>query len=332
MSDPTSNATENAQSEPARLLRLSQVLGDALADARAAYDARVSGRQRGPISGLPSLDREIAQAFAPGVHGVHGNAGAGKTAFALQVAASCGFPCLYVTCEMAPAELLRRHAARATGTYLNRFKSGEMPPAEVERLYLQACEAAPDLAFLDATRTGAMAGHIIKCAQATQGSAHQVLVIVDSLQSWAEGERDAAAEASRGAIAGSEYESLNSAVKALRNVAHALKCPVLFISERNRDSMKSGGLNAGAGTRKIEYGTETVIDLDRDLDEEADGAGEVPITLRLSKNRHGAAGKKIPVVFHGALQRFREDAGRPSTPASSGYKGGTSKATSRRLV
>ncbi len=324
MSDPTSDSRENAQPEPARLLRLSQVLGNALQDARAAYDARVSGRQRGPVSGLPSLDREIAQAFAPGVHGVHGNAGAGKTAFALQVAANCGAPCLYVTCEMAPAELLRRHAARATGTYLNRFKSGEMPPGEVEKLYLQACEAAPDLAFLDATRTSATAGHIIQCAQATQGAAPQVLVIVDSLQSWAEG-------VSEGATA-SEYEGLNLAVKALRNVAHALKCPVLFISERNRDSMKSGGLNAGAGSRKIEYGTETVIDLDRDLDEEADGAGEVAITLRLSKNRHGAAGKKIPILFHGALQRFREDLGRPSTSSANGYKGGTSKGTARRIA
>jgi len=61
---------------------------------------------------------------------MHGQPGTGKTAFALQVAAQCGFPCLYVTCEMAPLELLRRHTARVTRTYLNRFKSGELSPRE----------------------------------------------------------------------------------------------------------------------------------------------------------------------------------------------------------
>jgi replicative DNA helicase len=71
--------------------------------------------------------------------------------------------------------------------------------------------------------------------------------------------------------------------------------------------MKKGGLNAGAGTRKLEYGASTVIDLTRDEEAREDAAGEVPVTLRLAKNRNGAAGKAIPVKFHGARQRFRED-------------------------
>jgi len=325
MSVSTSESRENLpEPQGPRLLRLGQVLDDALADARAAHEARVSGRLRGPVSGLPSLDREIANAFAPGVHGVHGNAGTGKTAFVLQVAANCGFPALVVTCEMAPAELLRRQAARATQTYLNRFKSGEMSPQEVEGLYLRACEASPDLALLDATREAATPEHILKCAQATQGDAPQMLVVVDSLQSWAEGMSEG--------MASGEYEALNHAIKALRNIALTLKCPVLFTSERNRDSMKSGGLNAGAGTRKIEYGTETVIDLNRAEGEMQNGAGEVSVTLKLSKNRHGAAGRDIRLLFHGALQRFQEeDTARSGASTSNAYKG-NSKVAPRRLV
>jgi replicative DNA helicase len=79
-----------------------------------------------------------------------------------------------------------------------------------------------------------------------------------------------------------------------------------MISERNRDSMKNGGLNAGAGTRKIEYQGETVIDLDRKSNAQEDGAGEVEVTLKLAKNRHGSVGKPIKLKFHGALQKFQE--------------------------
>ena len=38
---------------------------------------------------------------------------------------------------------------------------------------------------------------------------------------------------------------------------------VLAMSERNHASMNSGGTNAGAGTRRIEYCAETVSDLER---------------------------------------------------------------------
>ncbi len=37
-----------------------------------------------------------------------------------------------------------------------------------------------------------------------------------------------------------------------------------------------------------------------------DGAGEVDVTLKLVKNRNGAAGKAVPLKFNGALQSFRE--------------------------
>jgi replicative DNA helicase len=298
MSDPTSEPAKNSQSEPptARLLRLRDVVADVLRDADAAHEARVSGLPRGAVTGLESLDREMAGALAPGVHFIHGNAGAGKTAFALQAAAACQCPAMFVTCEMAPAELLRRHTARATKTYLGRLKSGEMTRADAERLTLQGIEAAPDLALVDATTAPAEFPFLCDAAQIVKGDAKHLLIVVDSLHSW-----------SGGLASGlPEYEALNAAVGDLQRLSRRLHCAVLIVSERNRASMKDGGLNAGAGTRKIEYGAETVLDLDRDLDAPEDGAGELVITLRIGKNRHGTAGKKIPLKFHGALQTFRE--------------------------
>jgi len=281
--------------ERAPLLRLSDALADFDRDADAAHTAKTTGVARGPQTGFEALDRALGYALAPGLHGVHGNAGAGKTAFALQLAARCGFPALFVSCEMAPGELLRRHTARETKTFLGKFKSGEFTPEHAHALALQAISKSPALCLMDATRALATPDYIRDCAREVQGDARGLLIVVDSLQSWSE---SLAGEAG-------EYETLNLAVKALRTLAHELNAPILFISERNRDSMKSGGLNAGAGSRKIEYGAETVLDLDRDMDAQQNGAGEVDILLRVAKNRHGAAGVALPLKFNGALQQFR---------------------------
>ncbi len=303
MSDPTSESAENRQAEKpneptARLMLLRDVLSDVRADADAAHESRLSGLPRGAITGLASFDRELSGTFSPGLHFIHGNAGAGKTAFALQTAADCQSPAMFVTCEMAPAELLRRHTARATQTYLNRLKSGEMTGADVQKLTLQAIEKAPALAFLDATSAAANIELLHDSAQIVKSDAKHLLIVIDSLHSWAGGL----------ALGLPEYEALNMAVSGLQRLSRRLSCAILIVSERNRDSMKSGGdgLNSGAGTRKIEYGAETVISLERKSETAPDGAGDVDVTLKLAKNRHGAAGKPIPLKFNGALQSFRE--------------------------
>src|SRR5262245_6513362 len=117
-----------------RLLRLGDLLDDWQADAQAVHDARVNGTPRGPLTGLATLDQQLGGALAPGLHILHGQPGIGKTAFGLQVAASCGCPALYLTLEMSPLELLRRIAARETDTFLGRFRTGELSPEESVRL------------------------------------------------------------------------------------------------------------------------------------------------------------------------------------------------------
>lgn len=292
---PSEYSTPNTEAAYPRLMRLGDLLGEWQADALAAHEARVNGLARGPVTGFATLDRELGGALCAGLHIVHGQPGAGKTAFTLQVAASCGCPCLYVTAEMAPLELLRRHTARATRTFLGRLKSGELSPADSLALARRACAEAPLLALCDATRSYAPPRWMRAAARATQGEQPHLLVIVDSLHSWAESAPSDAPE----------YETLNAGLVALRQLAHELNCPVLAVAERNRGAM-GGGLSAGAGTRKIEYGAETVLDLERDLTKREDAAGEVEITVKFAKNRHGAAGKKVELSFHGALQKFRE--------------------------
>jgi len=199
---------------------------------------------------------------------------------------------------MRPLELLRRITARVTDTFLGRLKSGELAPADSLALARAAAHSAPHLVLADATQAFADFNWIQTAALATQGQARHVLVIVDSLHSWAEGTP----------LIAPEYEVLNTAIAALRTLANALGCPILALAERNRISMKSGGMNAGAGTRKIEYGAETVIGLAEDTGKTAPIAplNETTAVLTVEKNRNGAAGQHVSLFFHGALQRFRE--------------------------
>jgi hypothetical protein len=122
-----------------------------------------------------------------------------------------------------------------------------------------------------------------------------LLVVIDSLHSWVDG-------------AGSdtpEYEALNAGLVSLRMLSTELDSPVLVVAERNRAGMAKGGLSAGAGTRKIEYGASLVLDLAREEDAREDREGDIEVTLTVVKNRAGAAGRKLPLRFNGAYQRFR---------------------------
>ena len=284
----------------ARFTRLSSLLDEWDADATARAEAKATGKPLGPKTGLYRLDQALGMALEPGLHHIHGNAGVGKTAFALQVAASCGCPCLYVTCEMRALELLRRLTARITSTFLDRFKSGEMTLAESAGKVREAVRVTPEMGILDATEAPATAQQIMNLAEAyfpQPPAPPHYLIIVDSLNSWVEG-----------AYPGlPEYEALNTALADLRKIAAHFKSPIFLINERNRASMSAGGLNAGAGSRKIEYGAESVIDLSKkEKDAKPDANGEIEVILKIEKNRNGVTGKPMELRFHGALQRYKE--------------------------
>lgn len=278
------------------LFRLGDLLSEWDTDAARRHTARTEGTPLGPVTGLRILDRELGGYLAPGLHVVHGQPGAGKTALGLQAAASCGFPALLLTGEMAPLELLRRITARMTGTFLGKFKTGELPPAESQSLVRRAIAACPGLVIADATRTPAPLSWLRAAALATRRESEHMLIVVDSVHSWAE----ALAEGV------TEYEALNAALAGLNSLALSLSVPILAIAERNRASMKAGGQSASAGTRKFEFRGESVIDLTRDPEVRPDANGEVKVTVTLPKNRNGVPGACVELQFHGALQRFRE--------------------------
>lgn len=280
-----------------RLVPLSGLLDEWDAEALAAHDAYTKGLARGPITGLPKLDEDLGGFLATGVNVLHASPGIGKTALALQIGATCGCPALYLSAEMSALELLRRLTARVTGTFLGKFRTGEIAPDESRKLGRRAAASAPLLTIADASR-GAFAGAewLQQAGEIVRGDAPHLLLVIDSVHSWAEGAPGATVE----------YDRLGAAIQALRQLGQNLNCSILAIAERNRMSMKTGGMSASAGHRGFEYGAESVIELNRDEDATQDARGEFAVTLKITKNRHGSPSKTIKLSFHGALQRFRE--------------------------
>lgn len=299
---PTTPAPTPAKLEP-KLYRLGDLLREFTADAHEAHEAYLDGRALGPVSQFAALDALIGGAFRPGLHIMHGGPGTGKTAFALQVAAMCGTPALFVSCEISMLEIMRRMAARVSGTYLGRFKTGELLPEAAERYAMQACAVAPLLALVDGTAAFPGIPWIAQQAEAIRGDARHILVVVDSLHTWA----------NRGNTKGQqEYDMLNAALSGLEQLAGRLHAPVLAIAERSRSTMRTGGMNAAKGTSRVEYAGETVLGLNTEYDDDGNPAqpdmhGERSVWLTVEKNRHGEKDRRINLKFHGALQRFSED-------------------------
>jgi replicative DNA helicase len=282
--------------ETPRLTRLGDLLDAWRTDAEAAFLARTQGTARGPVTGLPKLDRVLGDVLSPGSHVLHGAPGTGKTALALQIAGSCGCPCLFLSAEMSALELFRRVTARATGVYLGRLKSGELAPDDSLKHAQQAAAAVPDLTIADATRAFASVAWLHQAAAIVRGDGRHLLLVVDSAHSWSEampGDAD-------------EYTRLGVALASLRTLARTLDCPVLVVAERNRASMQKGGISAAAGHRSFEYGAESMLELTRDMTKAPDAVGEVAIGVKVVKNRNGVAGEELSLRFNGALQRFTE--------------------------
>lgn len=288
---------------PPPVLRFSDLLGDFQAATQEAFDARVHGVRRGPGAFLPELDEILGGVYQPGFHELMGNTGTGKTAFAMQTAAESGYPAIVFTTEMHPVELFRRHIARVTRTPLHALKDGSLHPDDAMKRARRAVEAAPHMALVDATRDFVTADQIKVLARAFRDSAQSkhVLVVIDSVHTWADGMPGGA----------SEYERLGAGVRALVSLALELNAPVLGTAERNRMSMEKAGVNAGAGSRKLEYGAESVINLDLEEGKEAPllPPGQKPIKLKVEKNRNGAYGMTVKATFHGSYQCYEPRVG-----------------------
>ncbi len=288
-----------------RLEPISALVNDFMAGSERRWDAQQNGTQLGPMTGFRALDTALGGCLAPGLHILHGSPGTGKTALLWQMAAHCGVPAVFVTCELSPLELLARAIARETRTFLGDIKSGLVLPTILHRHAYKTIEELSHVYLVDATTEWPNRQFLIDAAEIARGGGPHVLMLLDSVHTWAQG------------LVGnvSEYEALSAAVDSLRRVAAQVNMPLLGIAERNRSSMDRGGLSASAGSRKFEYAAEAVIELSRPDEAEARSKRPVmegtddsytDVQVKLSKNRHGSVGRVINLTFEGRVQCFTE--------------------------
>lgn len=265
---------------------------------RRRYEAHTAGRPLGPnLSSFPTLQSELGGALYPGLHILHGQPGCGKTALALQIAATCQCPALYVTAEMSKRELIVRLMAQVNDIYLGRFRTGEYDPDQLRKFRQNVSSTSPDLFIADATCRdfAAEATWIRNMIPVVRGENEHVLLVIDSVHDWAR-------RIDENTL--SEYECLNLSLDALVELGEQLNLPIIGIAQRNRAAMASGGLSAARGTSGFEYKAWSIWDLASD-DDSSDPTSRT-ITLTLSKNRYGSPNRQIPLGFNGPLMTFWE--------------------------
>jgi replicative DNA helicase len=315
-SETMQNDTPDNPVHPPRLPNpslLSSLISSYLDGEDLSREAKAAGLVPGAGTGFKQLDDELGGYLAPGVHTLLAAPGAGKTSLSLQIAARCGCPALYVTAEMPRIELLRRLIARETGTFLGRLRGGGTSRESLQKLAECTAQNVPQLALLDAheaavnpgdTGNGATCLSIAARGQALRErfNTPNLLIIIDSVTEWAP-----LATMNEPSLSGSsEYSQAEAAVNGLRNLATVLNCAVIAIAHRHRagQGKDADRLHAAKGTGRYEYISESVWDLNRDFKVPADRDGRVPAELVILKNRHGATGTTIPLLFEGRLQKF----------------------------
>jgi len=277
----------------AQVLTLADLVGTLVADAEEALQAFKDGMPRGPILNLPDLDNTLGGCLAPGLHGLTGDPGSGKTALALQAASRCRFPALYVTAEQAPSELFRRLISQTTGVAMDELRYPQ--PDRIRDLAEKTARACPSLVILDAGRGPASREQIrgLLDSLREKWGRRSALLVVDALQPWA-----------RGAYEGEEYPSLQEGLRDLVVVTSQTNTAALVLSHRNRESTRrrsgpGGSMTASKGTADFEHLAETVLHLER-----VEGSDRV--TVHLAKNRRGPAGFSISLLFNRSTQQFTE--------------------------
>jgi len=299
--------TEKVIAMPGRPMKFEHLHRSAELEARVyarhleARDWMDAGRKPGPDTGIPKLDKAIGGYMDEGVFILQGVPGAGKTALALQVAVDCQMPVMFVTCEMSPEELFRRIAARVSGVPLSGLRpGGPVSDDSAQGAFRMAARVSSELWFYD-SRRDAMTPEALRQALISEKAGIR-LVVIDSLHAWSIGLNQRM----------TEYEALNNTMDVLRSLATEFHVPFLVVAERNRASMASGGMSAVAGTRRVEYGCDCMIELKVIEEEEVKGSPlnthrtTVNVMARITKNRFGAPGVPIPLQLRLAQQSFEQ--------------------------
>lgn len=242
-------------------------------------------------TGLEKFDARIGGFAAGELIVLAARTSIGKSAMAAQVAeynAHRGRPVLFVTLEMEAADIVRRILSRESGASVKQIRAGGLTDSQRQGIIgaagdLQGCQLYPH--YMPTARVR----DIRQTAKAFAAKHGIALLVVDYLQIIA---RPDARMTMRDTVA--------DATRALKQLAGELACPVLALSQLNREStrMESPGLAQLAECSSIEADADMVLAIHRRSPQDTEGE------LLVLKNRNGEAIDLTGLTWDGARMQF----------------------------
>ena len=307
------DATSNTEDKKKAMAWYAADLSRSVAEYAALVEARASDKPGGPATGIPALDEALGGWLRPAIYTLTGGTGVGKSALALQVAAYCGCPAVYLTMEMPLGDCRDRLISLTQHRDIDQIRKGLVPYAEmierVERLHADH----PDLLILDAMARPRKAEGLAEVVAAVKADSRHGLLVVDSLHTWCRYHAP-------GTLT-DMHSKINWGMESLGKLVADHGVAVLILAERNRATVKEASLSGAADSRQIEYASAVVMGLDWFGLEQGDervplaafgvaefGGGERHVyrrklKLELLKNRYGTRRAFENLEFYGAFQR-----------------------------
>lgn len=240
------------------------------------------------------LDRKIG-GFAPGTMNViAARPGAGKTMFALQSAVElCQHgPVAFASLEMGAKSLMKRLVSMEARVPMSAVFASRLTAADFEAVAAARSRiAALPLAISDEFEHSL--DNIYAFAKSVQrDKGHLAALIIDYMQLLPN------------TSGRPRWEAVGEHSRRIKIMSRQLDCPIIALSQLNRESEKLRRLPTLADLREsgsIEQDADTVIMLQRRVDEDDEPTGELDVVV--AKNRHGQMGR-FTLDIDGEYMRF----------------------------
>ena len=307
---------QNETADPAELAarteaRLSDAIGserssdvtqaeEAVDAALAQADQRRQGKCGGLMTGIYQFDRDQGGLFAGELVVLAARPRMGKTSMACQItthAATTGRRVLFVSLEMAAAELTTRMMCSLAGVDSNRVRTGSITDSELASLR-EAGDVLRGTPLFIWDRAGVSVADIRRRAKLLASQDHLSLVIIDYLQRLLPADPRA-----------KRYEQVGQMAGDLKRLARELEVPVLCLCQLNRQVESTPDHRPRLAHLResgdIEQDADQVVFLHRPevyQPDDADLRGQA--VLIVEKNRNGPTGE-FNLVWDAPTTTFR---------------------------
>ena len=282
---------------PSNVPRLANLLlGEAIKDLQLAYEAMQAGaKYPGIPTGLPTLDRHFG-GMQEGIFLLGAKPGMGKTRMALSIArnaAKAGFPVLYLTADEGARRLALKLACMDAGIKLSDLSTGS-DPTILQTYKSTDAEILKRVSFLEVKDINVNSIQQHLADRIKQAGSRMGLLVVDYVQ----------------ALAANYPKEMRQAVGEItvniREAAIACKSPALVISALSRAAYENANMAGLRESSALEYSADGVWLLEEDKNRTVSSPMQA-LTLKVEKNRWGAANLEIPISVNAALSTIAEN-------------------------